>query len=240
MTAMTRPRRTHAQARAEMREGILRLGRRQLQERGAAALSVREIARGLGVASSALYRHVRNRDELLTLLVVDAFTELADSVDRSLDLSTAHGDAAERSPASRLRDLAHTVRRWAVDNPARWALLYGSPVPGYSAPADDTVPPGTRVMARFLRILAAGTVSEDLPEDTDPPSPELTSLLRNGAAEFNVSASPLLMADIVEAWTGLTGVVSAEVFTQLGPEYAHVGEELLDRWIARVTRQFRL
>lgn len=231
-----RPRRTHAQARAEMREGILHLGREQLATRGAAALSVREIARGLGVASSAVYRHVSSREELLTLLVVDAYTDLADRVDAAL----ADSAAGTESPAPPLPTMARAVRGWAVANPARWALVYGTPVPGYSAPADTTTAPGTRVMGIFLGIVAGGG-RPAAPDVVGPdPSLELTRVLAEGAEELGVTASPEIAADAVLAWSSLIGLVSAEIFGQLGPELTGLGGELLDRWIADTIHRFGL
>lgn len=250
---MDRPRRTHAEARARMREGILRLGNEQLVEVGAAALSVREIARGLGVASSAIYRHVANRDELLTLLLVDAYTDLADA-------ALAQDDPTAPS-AERLAALARAMRAWALAQPARWALAYGSPVPGYAAPAEQTTGPGTRVMAAFLGLLADGSregsgaargaqaaesgtsASEGSPPAEANPAPLSAGLaqeLAAGAAELGVDADPALAAAAVEAWTGLIGLLSAEVFGQLGPELSRHGAELLERWIAVTTARFGL
>src|SRR4029079_4389701 len=104
---------------------IIELGRRHLVTEGAAGLSLRAIARDLGMVSSALYRSVASRDDLLTLLLVDAYSELADEVDRA---------AAAGGPwRDQLLAMANAVRAWAVDQPARWALLYGSPGPGYHA-----------------------------------------------------------------------------------------------------------
>ena len=249
--AMERPRRTHAEARAEMRAGILRLGRAQLAEKGAAGLSVREIARGLGVASSAIYRHVENRDALLTLLLVEAYTDLADTA--------LAGDDLEESPRSRLAALARGMRAWAVADPARWALAYGSPVPGYAAPAEQTTEPGTRLMAAFLGLLAragtppggetgeAGNESAGGPADDPgsghraaPLSAELAAELEAGSAELGVSAPPELAAAGVEVWTGLIGLISAEAFGQLGPDLAKHGEELLGRWIETTADRFGL
>ncbi|WP_417288442.1 TetR/AcrR family transcriptional regulator [Corynebacterium variabile] len=238
-----RPRRTHAQARAEMREGILRLGREQLETRGAAALSVREIARGLGVASSAVYRHVSSREELLTLLVVDAYTDLADRVDAALADSTgsnADNTGSSGSTTRPLPTMVHAIRRWAVANPSRWALIYGTPVPGYAAPADTTTIPGTRVMGVFLGILADGAGSGTPAGDRSAPSPELTQVLAEGTEELGVVASPRTAADGVLAWSSLIGLVSAEIFGQLGPELTALGGELLDRWIADTTCHFGL
>lgn len=89
---------------------------------------MRAVARDLGVVSSAVYRYVAGRDELLTLLVVDAYTEVADEVDAAL------AREGKVSPLQRFVIIARTLRAWALREPARYALLYGSPVPGYDAP----------------------------------------------------------------------------------------------------------
>ena len=213
-----------------MREGILRLGNEQLAAVGAAALSVREIARGLGVASSAIYRHVANRDDLLTLLIVDAYDDLAKS---ALD-----GVDQRASDARQLTAIAMGMRRWAIANPARWALTYGSPVPGYSAPAEQTSGPGTLVMAAFLRAISRGefVCSAGVPKA----SPALRDELAAGAAELGIEADPELEVAALGAWTGLIGLISAEVFQQLGAELASHGEELLERWIAETVARFNL
>lgn len=227
---MNRPRRSHAEARAQMREGILRLGNEQLAEVGAPALSVREIARGLGVASSAIYRHVANRDELLTLLIVDAYGDLAKSALDEVDQGAPAGQ--------QLAAIATGMRRWATANPARWALAYGSPVPGYSAPADQTNGPGTLVMTAFLRALSLGKFVR--PASVPKASPSLRSELLAGAAEIGIDADPELGVTALGAWTGLIGLISAEVFQQLGAELASHGEELLERWIAETVARFDL
>ena len=227
---MNRPRRSHAEARVQMREGILRLGNEQLAEVGAAALSVREIARGLGVASSAIYRHVANRDELLTLLIVDAYGDLAKSALRGVDQGA--------SAARQLAAIATGMRRWALANPARWALAYGSPVPGYSAPAEQTNGPGTLVMAAFLLAVSPGEFVR--PAGVPEASPSLRAELAAGAEELGIEADPELGVAALGAWTSLIGLISAEVFQQLGPELASHGEELLERWIAETVARFGL
>ncbi len=132
------------ETREKIEAQIVELGRRHLVTEGAAGLSLRAIARDLGMVSSAVYRYVASRDDLLTLLLVDAYSELADAVDRAA--TTAGGQWRNQ-----LLAIAHAARAWAVDQPARWALLYGSPVPGYHAPRERTVAPGTRVVACAIR-----------------------------------------------------------------------------------------
>ena len=137
-----RSRGSRAANREAMEQHIRALGRSHLRTHGAAGLSLRAIARELGVVSSAVYRYVPSRDDLLTMLLVEGYADLADAVD------TAVAQAGGDDPEARLLAAATTVRRWAVDDPARWALLYGSPVPGYAAPAEQTVVPGTRSSPR--------------------------------------------------------------------------------------------
>src|ERR687897_2150882 len=73
-----------ARARVRTIRDIVRIGREHLATEGAAALSLRAVARDLGLVSSAVYRYVASRDELLTLLVVDGYDELGDAVDAAL------------------------------------------------------------------------------------------------------------------------------------------------------------
>ena len=72
-----------ARNRAALMVAITEEANRQLLEVGPAALSVRSVARELGMASSAIYRYVSSRDELLTLLIVDGYNDMADAVERS-------------------------------------------------------------------------------------------------------------------------------------------------------------
>ncbi|MCP2162512.1 TetR/AcrR family transcriptional regulator [Williamsia serinedens] len=192
-----------ADARAETERDILRIGREHLVASGPGGLSLRAVARDLGVVSSAVYRYVRSRDELLTLLVVDAYTELADAVDEAVDgADDGH---------SRLYAAGTAMRRWALAEPARWALLYGTPVPGYEAPGEQTTGPGTRVMARAVAIAATMT-----PAPVDAVPQALGADFDRIRTEF---ASPVTDAGLVRAlslWSVMVGAISSEVFGQYG------------------------
>ena len=189
-----------------MEERILLAGRQQLREVGAAALSVRAIARQVGVASSAVYRYVSSRDELLTVLIVDAFTDLADCVDAALLEARPH-------PREQFEALAQAMHSWALDNREQWTLLYGSPVPGYSAPTELTTGPGTRVMGALLNIAAAGSAHE-LRRKSDASLADFFSQTRT---ELGSTASDAQIAAAAFAWSALAGAISAEVFGHLGP-----------------------
>jgi AcrR family transcriptional regulator len=150
MTAMgsvDAPRTARDHAREELTRAIMASARRQLAEVGPAALSVRAVARDLGMASSATYRYFHSRDALLTALLVEAYDELGEAVEK------AERSVADRTDlADRWTTLCHAVRDWAVGNPHEYALLYGSPVPGYAAP-ETTVPAASRVPQALLAVI---------------------------------------------------------------------------------------
>ncbi|ATG55224.1 TetR family transcriptional regulator [Brachybacterium ginsengisoli] len=217
-SASGRPATPRAQARERTMARIVELGNAQLAECGAAELSVREIARGLGMVSSAVYRYVSSRDELLTLLIVDAYGDLADEVDAAL--ATVDGE----DPRTRFRALAVAMIRWAIAHPERWTLLYGTPVSGYDAPAETTNADGTRVIARVLEIAAAS--AGDPRRDLEISS-EVAALLDSHLAQFSVDAGAEAGVRAVTAWSSLVGVISAHVFRQLGADAAAIGEQIL-------------
>jgi AcrR family transcriptional regulator len=189
---------------------IIELGRRHLVTEGAAGLSLRAIARDLGMVSSAVYRYVASRDELLTLLLVDAYSELADAVDAAR--------AAEDSWQDRLLGMAHAAREWAVAHPASWALLYGSPVPGYRAPAERTVGPGTRVVGAMFGAIGEGIAVGDIPEPDSTVAQPLSSDFDRLRQEFDFAGSDSAVAKCFLLWAGLVGAISLEVFGQYGSD----------------------
>lgn len=209
--------------RERVEAAIVEIGRRHLVTAGAAGLSLRAIARDLGMVSSAVYRYVASRDDLLTLLVVDAYTELADAVDAAT--------GAQSGWRAKIRAAAHAVRRWAVDQPARWALLYGSPVPGYYAPAERTVGPGTRVVGALFGAVAEGVAVGDVGSSTGGavrvPQP-LSSDLDRVRAEFGFVGDDAVVAKCFGLWAGLIGAVSLEVFGQYGSDTLTAPEQMFD------------
>lgn len=198
------------ESRERIERRIVELGRRQLVTEGAAGLSLRAIARELGMVSSAVYRYVHSRDELLTLLLVDAYTDLADSVERA---RPEGGDWRGQVAA-----IAHAVRAWALAQPASWALLYGSPVPGYHAPRERTVGPGTRVVGMLFAVVTAGVGAGAVP---DPEMAVPESLSQDLAAlriDYELPADNRAAMKCLTVWATLIGAVSLEVFGQYGAD----------------------
>jgi AcrR family transcriptional regulator len=209
------------ESREQIEARIIELGRRQLVDRGAAGLSVRAIARDLGMVSSAVYRYVSSRDELLTMLLVDAYSDLADTVDRARQSA---GDLWSDDVIA----IARATRRWAVAHPARWALLYGSPVPGYHAPAERTVAVGTRVVAAFFDAVAAGIATGDIRLTNDPAPQPMSSDFERLRREFGFPGDDLVVAKCFLLWAGVLGAISLEVFGQYGADTLTDPEAVFD------------
>ncbi|NMD57240.1 MULTISPECIES: TetR/AcrR family transcriptional regulator [Tsukamurella] len=186
-------------ARAELTAEITRSAREQLREVGAAALSLRAVARDLGLASSAVYRYFPSRDALLTALITDAYTALGDAVESA--------DAGAGGPRDRWRAAGHAVRDWARAHPHEYTLLYGSPVPGYHAPAETTAA-AIRTSGALARIAACGHGA------APAPSGVYAEQLRSVAAAVAPDAEPAQLALGLLAWTQLFGAVSFELFGQ--------------------------
>lgn len=211
-------------ARVRTIEDILRLGREHLALHGAAALSLRAVARDLGVVSSAVYRYVANREELLTLLLIDAYSELGDEVDAAV------GALPEEDFAGRFRALGAAVRRWALREPARYGLLFGSPVPGYRAPAERTIGPGTRVILALMTILDGAHRAGRLAAKGGPDAvvPPLAADLERIRSEMGLAVPDGPLARGALVWTSLFGAVSFEVFGQYGADTFAAPDELFD------------
>jgi AcrR family transcriptional regulator len=190
--------------RAELTEEIADAARRQLAEVGAAALSLRAVAREVGMVSSAVYRYFPSRDELLTRLIIDGYDDLGAAAEKA-DVPTA-------PPAERWLAVCRAVRAWALAHPHEYALLYGSPVPGYVAPK-DTVPAASRVGIVLGGILGDAARAGLLPAGTGERDPGLVSddavAVLGGdhpAIDENVRVHALL------AWSALYGTISFELF----------------------------
>lgn len=201
-----------ARVRAELTREITDVARSHLASDGAAALSLRAVARDLGMASSAVYRYFPSRDALLTALIIEAYDSLGDAVEAA-DTRTARRHADDYR--LRIRTVFRTVRAWALDNPHEWALIYGSPVPGYAAP-QDTIGPATRVSNVLLRLLVDAGTAGDLGAAAGPsvPGTTLSPLVPEALGGDVVAALPGgldRLATAVAVRAAVFGVVSFEL-----------------------------
>ena len=150
---MTASQTARERARAELTREIKEEARRQVAATGAQRLSLRAVARELGMVSSALYRYFPSRDDLLTALIIDAYDALGDSAERAV-AALPRADVR-----GRWRACCTAVRGWALAHPHEYALIYGSPVPGYQAP-QETIQAASRVALVLGGLLADASALE--------------------------------------------------------------------------------
>ncbi|GAB7144384.1 TetR/AcrR family transcriptional regulator [Mycobacterium riyadhense] len=210
------------ESREHIEAKIIELGRRHLEDHGAAGLSLRAIARDLGMVSSAVYRYVSSRDELLTLLLVDGYADLGDAVDQ------AREDTVTELWSDDVTAIARSVRRWAVAHPARWALLYGSPVPGYRAPPERTLGVGTRVVGALFDAIAAGIATGDIMLTDYQARQPMSSDFERIRHDFGFPGDDRVVAKCLLLWAGVVGAISLEVFGQYGAETSTDPEAVFD------------
>lgn len=203
---MSAPRNARARARAEITREITDAARRQLAESGAPALSLRAIARELGMVSSALYRYFPSRDDLLTALLIEAYDAIGAQVEAAVE--------AAETPRAQWRALSRAVREWAIAHPHEYALLYGSPVPGYAAP-QATVAPASRVPLAALALVRRAWETGTLTVAEEALAPELAAQTHALAEQLTPGVPDAVLARVIIAWTQLFGLVSFELNGQL-------------------------
>ncbi len=219
--------------RAEITREITDIARGHLAEHGAAGLSLRAVARDMGMVSSAIYRYFPSRDDLLTTLIIDGYNAIGAAAE-------AAEAACDRTDyAGRWLAACRAARDWAVAHPHEYALIYGSPVPGYQAPA-DTVGPASRTGAVLGRVVSEAHAAGALkPLPAGPPGGQRKGLpggqrkglpggqngglpgpasLAQDAGRLRESVMPGVPDQValaaLTAWAGLFGVISFELFGQ--------------------------
>lgn len=169
-------------------------------------LSLRAVARDLGVVSSAVYRYFASRDDLLTALILDGYASMGEAIEQ------ADEEVARRDPAARWMAMGWATRDWALERPHEYALLYGSPVPGYQAP-QDTITQATRPLTVAMRILRDGVAKGVV----EPPADRLPRAVRADMEQIITfpgfeDLPPTLLARAMTAWAHLYGTISFELF----------------------------
>ncbi|NJL92723.1 MAG: TetR/AcrR family transcriptional regulator [Anaerolineae bacterium] len=196
------------QVRAATLEEIKAVARQQMAASGTADLSLRAVARSMGLTAPALYRYYPNRDALVTALIVDAFNALADHLEAAQAVAT--GNFGERFMA-----VIAAYRGWALAHPVDFQLIYGNPIIGYEAPREETVPAASRNLAILAELLAEG-LAEGKVEQPRVPAwfvQHLETLRGPGRQSAPIEALYLS----VVGWMPLHGILMLELFNHLQP-----------------------
>jgi AcrR family transcriptional regulator len=194
-------------------EEIKAVARAQMAAEGTAGVTLRAIAREMGMTAPALYRYFGSRDDLVTALVIDAYGALADAMEAAVDAVGA-GRHAER-----VRAAFGAFRAWGLEHPTEFALIFGSPIPGYVAP-EATRPAGLRHTDLLGRLLADAHADGALDPARIAPRPP-PALARQVEEFQRRRGGPALPAPVLAfglgAWARLHGLVTLEVFGHLAP-----------------------
>ncbi|MEV5540748.1 TetR/AcrR family transcriptional regulator [Saccharopolyspora shandongensis] len=199
------PRSPRERFREQTRNEAKQVALDQLAESGPAGISVNAIAKRMGVTGPALYRYFESRDALLTDLVVDAYNDLGDAMEAA---AQAHRGA---EPATRFRELGARFRSWALAQPHRYLLLFGTPVPGFQAPelTIDLADRAFRPVVDAVADLAPG----GLPTERTAFDRQLTAWReRRGESPL----PPAVLQRSLLAWSRMHGLISLEVEGQFG------------------------
>lgn len=196
-----------ARVREELAKEILEAARARLAVEGPAGLSLRAVARDLGMVPSALYRYYDSRDALLTALIVEAYRGLGESA-RAADRSVEPADFPARWFTT-----TGAIRDWGLAHPQEWALIFGSPVPGYRAP-QETIEPAAVVYGCVGRLLGDAWRAGRLHPRTRSISADLrVDLERIGELVVGEAPEEVVLAAVV-ALGHILGAVSLELFGQ--------------------------
>jgi AcrR family transcriptional regulator len=203
---------------------------------GSTEVRFADIARDMRMSAPGLYRYFDGRDGLITALIADAFTDLAEAVERARDAVPAD------DPGARLLAIAQAFRGWAVAEPHRFALVLGPPVPGYAAPQDGpTTEAAHRAMGALKSVVHEAQVAGQLcPARPADASPVLAAELAADAEAGNPDLPLAITQSLLHTWAALHGFVSLEAFGHLSFHTAAARHELFVGLVSRAAESIGL
>lgn len=216
----------------KLAEAIKDAAWRQIANKGASALSLRAIARDVGITAPAIYNYFRRRDDLVTALIVDAFTSLGESPREA-------SDSLPKSELSgRFSALGLAYRAWAITYPQRYQLIFGTPIPGYEAPADITVPAASWSLMPLLEVIHALHDAGRLKNEYPSMTPALLEMMHTWSQFADHTPSEVLYLGLV-IWSRVHGLVMLEIGNQM-PSFITDPGEIFNREIAAFQRELTL
>jgi AcrR family transcriptional regulator len=197
--------------RAETAAEIKTVALKHMAMNGTAAVSLRAIARDMGMTAGAIYSYFDTRDTLITALIKDVYDALADALQRARD-AVPHADVA-----GRIRAHGEAYRHWAVTHPEEFRLLYGDPVPDYQPPAGGAAADAEhRLCAALLELVApAWPATASAYERDEFDWSDLGSTLSDVARTSFPDLPPAAIALALRVWGRMHGLVALEVYGHL-------------------------
>jgi AcrR family transcriptional regulator len=226
---MPRPKRSNQQA--NMAEAIKETAWQQIAEFGAPALSLRTIARALGITAPAIYNYYPRRDDLVTALIIDAYTSFG-------DLQLAARDAVPAEDLyGRLMATGMAYRQWALTYPQRYQLIFGTPIPGYAAPIERVLPSAARSLSALVNVIEALRLAGRLQAAGFPEVKEEYKISFEQWKAYGGEASVLSLSVAILIWARVHGLVSLEIAGNI-PPFGPDGAGLYRYELEAIKRQF--
>ncbi|MBA2716662.1 MAG: TetR/AcrR family transcriptional regulator [Propionibacteriales bacterium] len=197
--------------RAATEEEIRATARALLVAEGPEAMTLRAIARDMGMTAPALYRYVKSHRVLVALVTVDCYDELI-SV-----MTGARDQRPSDDLAGRLMAVSRAFRRWALEHPREFGLVFTNPMTHLLTQSEDVVEAAAQRFGLVFGELFASVLSRygtRLPERGEiPPAyvAELEAVDPEKVADMPLGARYLFLS----AWVRLYGCVCMEVFGHL-------------------------
>lgn len=209
MVAATRRERLRAETIAEIKQAAWA----ELQDSGVQDLSLRGVARRLGMAPSALYRYFESRDELLTALIIEAYSALGAELDKHYRRAAKRRNA---TPHDVFLEVARAYRKWALSHVLEYKLIFGTSIPGYTG-TEQTTEASMRTSAVLLRVMAdlvhqRGLGAEDWPTEL---APEVRKKLQAWSDTLTEPLPPEALRAALACYATLHGAINLELYSHL-------------------------
>ena len=214
-----------------LHEAIKETAWKQIAEFGAPALSLRAIARELKISAPAIYNYFPSRDDLVTALIIDAYTSFGDS-------QLAARDAVpESQSAGRLKAIGVAYRTWAHTHPQRYQLIFGTPIPGYEGPLMEVLPSAARSLSALVNVVEQIRAAGKLTVRNFPQVKAEYKVSFETWKKFGGDVDMLSLSVAMIIWSRVHGLVSLEIANNL-PPFGATGDELYLYELNSIARQF--
>jgi AcrR family transcriptional regulator len=193
--------------RAEATEEIKAIALRLMAEDGPGAISLRAIAREMGMTAGAIYGYFPTRDDLITTLIRELYTALVGRLESAVVGRPYDG------PAERIVTWAEALREWAVANPQGFQLIYDAPVPGYRPPPEGPAPEAERRLCAGLSSLLTPLWR---PDGEQGEWEDFDRGLADQVRAVRTDVEPAFVGFVLRIWGRVHGLVSLEIHGHLG------------------------
>jgi AcrR family transcriptional regulator len=203
--------------RAATTEEIKQTARRILVSEGPDAVSLRAIARDMGMTAPALYRYFGSHDELIKHVCADIFTELAGDIRKAIDSATA---ATGSDMTAKVMAACWEFRRWSLNHQREFGLIFATPLPGLHVQQDEITAEGGGLFGNtFFELMVELWHRHPFPvagdDEIDPGLRVQLERYREGLGLLAAGLPLGLLLTFLRCWVRLYGIVSLEVFGHL-------------------------